>query len=274
MKRYTLHLIAILVLSMLPGFAQANAESYTRRLTADEEIYLGPGFDFDYAGDVGEDGVYTIVDEAVCEEGYIWGKLKSGAGWVMLDRIIYDTDYTVPLEYWVPIYEGPGYDYSFVRTVDETGVYTIVAEQIDDEDNYWGKLKSGIGWVDFTYIRTMGNPVITATYADEDLLQKGGYLLYSTDAEYPETVVFRAHEYLQDVYLYELGYDVDTYIPIEELHHFGRFYEDTPFVAELPFYGDMTTYGISFADEYGNDRHFALYISGRNGSLVMEEYVP
>ena len=44
-------------------------------------------------------------------------------------------------------------------------------------------------------------------------------------------------------------FDVDTYIPIEELHHFGRFYEDTPFVAELPFYGDMTTYGISFADE-------------------------
>lgn len=45
-------------------------------------------------------------------------------------------------------------------------------------------------------------------------------------------------------------------------------------VAAVAFYGDMTTFGISFTDASGVQRHYALYISARNSSLVLEEYVP
>ena len=34
----------------------------------------------------------------------------------------------------------------------------------------------------------------------------------------------------------------------------------------------MTSYGISFIDADGQEHHFATYISGRNGSLVLDEY--
>jgi hypothetical protein len=45
-------------------------------------------------------------------------------------------------------------------------------------------------------------------------------------------------------------------------------------VAELPFYGDMTAYGIAVTDIDGERRHYAVMLSGRDGSVVMNEYVP
>ena len=338
MKRCSLFLVLVLILAMLPG--SALAASYTTKLTAATNIYSGPGYDYTYVRDVGQDGVYTIVEEDICEEGYVWGRLKSGAGWVMLrnaepyegytmslsgDTAIYagpgydyayvgdvgkdgvytiveeqidddynvwgklksgagwvfiendwaDTFYTVPLSSWVQIFEAPGYDYSYVGDVGEDGVYTITAEYLDDEGNYWGHLKSGAGWVNLTEVRTKGNPAISAGYADEKLISEGGYVFYSMhDSEYVTKVVFRAHEFLQDVELCLLDYDeYGNYIPAGELYSFSDFFVDTPFVAELLFQGDLTTYGISFRDEYGTERTFALYISGRNGSPVLEEYV-
>ncbi len=340
MKYRSLAWVMALVLALLPCCAQAQSVPYTVNLSATDGIFTGPGYVYDYAKDVGSDGVYTIVEEKVCDEGCLWGKLKSGAGWVMLGSAeidnsytvslrgaasihagpgydcayvrdvgedgIYtiveeriddefnvwgrlksgagwvvvrcaglDESYTVKLGSWVQIFEDPGYDYVYVRDVGEDGVYTIVAEFLDDEGNYWGRLKSGAGWVNLTEVRTMGDPVITAGYADEKLISEGGYVFYSMhDSEYVTKVVFRAHEFLQDAELCLLDYDeYGNYIHAGELYSFSQFFEDTPFVAELLFQGDMTTYGISFTDEAGTERTFALYISGRNGSLVLDEYV-
>jgi hypothetical protein len=270
MKRF---LTMMLVLGLLLGCC-AQAASYTTRLAADTEIYQGPGYACGYASDVGTDGVYTIVEEAVCEDGYLWGKLKSGVGWVMLRRAVYATDYTVQLGGWVQVYDGPGYDYGYVRTIGEDGVYTIVQEALDSEGNTWGRLKSGIGWVNLTDVRTTGKPVITVDLANRELLNNGGYLLYeSEDPDYATTLVFYAHEMLRDVTLYGLLFDGEEYLT-DPLYHFELFYEDTPLVAELPFYGDMTSYGISFTDAAGNERCYEVYISGRDGKPVIQEYVP
>jgi len=267
-------MIVILSFAMLLSCAHAQSINYTTRLAGDVEIYRGPGYAYGYARDVGEDGVYTIVEEAICEDGYLWGKLKSGVGWVMLRRAVYATDYTVQLGSWVQVYDGPGYDYGYVRTIGKDGVYTIVQEALDYEGNIWGRLKSGIGWVNLTDVRTTGQPVITVDFANRELLNNGGYLLYeSDDPDYATTIVFYAHEMLRDVSLYGLLFDGEEYLT-DPLYHFNRFYEDTPLVAELPFYGDMTTYGISFTDAAGNERCFEVYISGRDGTPVIQEYVP
>ena len=254
----------------------AHAESYTTRLSGDTEVYVGPGYAYGYARDVGQDGVYTIVEEAVCEDGYLWGRLKSGVGWVMLKRVVYAHDsYTVSLGDWVEIYEGPGYDYSYAGIVGEDGVFTIVDELIDDEGNYWGKLKSGAGWVNLTWVRMTGNPVITASFADDKLLREGGYtLFYADESEYADMIAFRSGETLWNVRLTSLLYDGEAYIVGDELHYFDRMLKDVPFVVSMTFWGEMTTYGISFTDEAGAERYFAVYLSGRNGSPVMEEYVP
>lgn len=47
-------------------------------------IYAGPGYDHEYVGMVGVVGAFTIVEEKTDASGSLWGRLKSGAGWVDL----------------------------------------------------------------------------------------------------------------------------------------------------------------------------------------------
>ncbi len=72
-----------------------------------------------------------------------------------------DVPYTTQLSAARNIYNGPGNDYSHVQDVGLTGIYTIVAEKYDAYGNLWGKLRSGIGWVQLSgrlpesnYVRT------------------------------------------------------------------------------------------------------------------------
>lgn len=58
---------------------------YTVRITAtDLRIRKGPGTDNAIVSVI-KPGVYTIVSEATGKGATLWGKLKSGAGWVSLD---------------------------------------------------------------------------------------------------------------------------------------------------------------------------------------------
>jgi hypothetical protein len=85
-------------------------------------------------------------------------------------------------------------------------------------------------------------------------------------------IAFRANERLNNVRFTTLQYG-DIYEVVENHHWIHWMEEDTYFVAGVVFYGDMTTYGISFLDAEGNERHYAVSISGMNGALVMNEYV-
>ena len=47
-------------------------------------IHKEAGFNADNAGAIRDSGVYTIVEEKK-DGNLIWGRLKSGAGWISLD---------------------------------------------------------------------------------------------------------------------------------------------------------------------------------------------
>ena len=44
------------------------------------------------------------------------------------------------------IHEGPSYNSTYVQMLPK-GTFTIVAEEYDSNNNLWGKLKSGVGWI-------------------------------------------------------------------------------------------------------------------------------
>lgn len=48
---------------------------------------------------------------------------------------------------YVSIYGGPGYSYDLTGEITEKGIYTIVEEKEIPGEGKWGKLKSGIGWI-------------------------------------------------------------------------------------------------------------------------------
>lgn len=170
------------------------------------------------------------------------------------------------------IFDGPGYDYALVGTVREKGTYTIVAEEWDAEGNLWGKLKSGAGWVDLTQIRSAdyAESLISANYADEYLLLHGAYHYYPCEyTEYFVSVAFRAYGNLRDVTLFAYEFTDGGMVPGADLYTLPEWTPEMPLVAELPFPGDLTTYGIRFTDEKGITHIFDIYISGRNGMLIL-----
>ncbi len=60
---------------------------YTTRVKAPFNIFDQPGYDYYIVDTVWEKGLFTIIEEKEDEEGNLWGKLKSGQGWIDLTRI-------------------------------------------------------------------------------------------------------------------------------------------------------------------------------------------
>lgn len=79
------------------------------------------------------------------------GEFVSGVyGWVDLADLSYNTPYKISTKgKSINVMKGPGSSYALVKTVSK-GVYTIVEEQ-----NGWGKLKSGMGWIDLSLVEKM-----------------------------------------------------------------------------------------------------------------------
>ena len=144
--------------------ATPSFNSYTIALHATTSVYSGPGYEYNFVMKIDEDGVFTIVDEYTNPTtGVLWGKLKSGVGWVNISAAnFYNTydhkapnsqpnntvPYTVTVYAQTDVYAGPGFSYDYVMTIEEQGVYTIVEEYFDSYNMCtWGKLKSGVGWI-------------------------------------------------------------------------------------------------------------------------------
>lgn len=65
----------------------ANEVPYLLQLDRRQSVYRGPGYEYDLAMELANKGTFTIVEESRDPEGNLWGRLKSGAGWVDLTEI-------------------------------------------------------------------------------------------------------------------------------------------------------------------------------------------
>lgn len=111
---------------------------------------------------------------------------------------------------------------------------------------------------------------ILVDYAGEDFNPYEVY--WSEETDYITSIGFLPTERLTDVEFSLLTWNEDGSYDAEVLYSFDSMDPDRPFLAQVAFWGDMTTYGIAFTDESGARRQFAVYISGKDGSLICEEY--
>lgn len=204
-------------------------------------------------------------------EGLSWNGNPPDSNRAVLDNFIGRFPYLLEIPFAdQSIFSGPSYDYSFVQTVEFAGIYTIMEEQMDGEGNLWGRLKSGVGWVDLTEIqyRIDFYAPISANYADGPLLSSGDYRYCCLDSsEYSFTVAFRAYETLYDIQIHAVSDE-----PSEALYSLDQLTPDRPLVADIALPGDASAYSIYFSDEEGNINIYILTSSGRNNSLVFYEY--
>ena len=166
------------------------------------------------------------------------------------------------------IYAGPSFVSGAVGMVGEVGTYTIVEEATDADGNRWGRLKSGAGWLCLT---VPPFAPIYADYAPESF--NAFYAFWSDETDYITSIGFTPGETLTDVKFGLLDwFETESWQMSQVLHTIDEMDPDHPFLAQVVFWGDMTTYGISFTDESGEMRHFAVSISGKDGSLICQEY--
>ena len=118
--------------------------------TDELNVRKGPGVSYGVSGVLGRNEVYTIVQT---QNG--WGKLKSGAGWINLSYTKEYKETSTSVKYEVTasalnVRRGPGVSYAITATVKKGAVYTIT-----ETNNGWGKLKSGLGWVNLKYMKKL-----------------------------------------------------------------------------------------------------------------------
>ena len=166
------------------------------------------------------------------------------------------------------IYAGPAFLSGAVAMVEEAGTYTIVEESLDRDGNTWGRLKSGAGWICLT------EPALAPIYADYAAESFNAYHAYwSDETDYITAIGFTPAEKLTNVRFGLLDwFETESWQMAEELYTMDEIDPDHAFLAQVVFWGDMTTYGISFTDADGETRHFAVSISGKDGSLICQEY--
>ena len=174
----------------------------------------------------------------------------------------------------LPIYSGPGNTYDFVQTLGEAGTYTIVEEAYDEQGNLWGKLKSGIGWINLTNSRyadghrSEDEQLLTAEFTDK---ANEGDIFFSVDeSEYAVRLAFTAQENLTYQFC-QLVWETDRY-EIGEVFTENTLKAGETFVAQVAFPGDLTTYGLNVTGENHNVQYYAIYLSGKDGSLICQAY--
>ena len=171
------------------------------------------------------------------------------------------------------IYPTPSYDGAPVDMVGESGVYTIVEEAEDEYGNLWGKLKSGLGWVDLTEIRSEDyeSALMSANYAEDTLMPEGECHHYSTGRECLSPIIFRTYSDLQNVTLFTLEFAEEDYVPGEDFFTLPEMTTEKPLVAELDFPGDFSAYGVRFEDEYGMTHTYHIADNLAYNKLIFKE---
>ncbi len=113
-------------------------------------------------------------------------------------------------------------------------------------------------------------PLITADFAEEG--DQGDILFIGDESEYAMRLAFMAEEDITYQFC-QLIWETETY-EISYVFTENTLKAGETFVAQVDFPGDMTTYGINATDQNGSAQYYAVYISGRDGSLVCQSYEP
>ena len=162
---------ARLTAASAPSASAPSAASYGVRVTAASlNIRTGPGTQYAVCGSIQDKGLYSIVAEADGPGAKKWGKLSNGAGWIGLDHATVvpnapagvaappppppppSSSYVVRVTAAsLNIRTGPGTQYAVCGSIQDKGLYSIVAEADGPGAKKWGKLHNGAGWIGLDY---------------------------------------------------------------------------------------------------------------------------
>jgi len=172
----------------------------------------------------------------------------------------------------VEIMKGPGYGTEFVSVIDP-GTYTIVEEATDQNGLLWGKLKSGIGWIDLTYSREITNVFGPITIGDAAADTKGTHTFVQEGfQDYGSHYLITTEEAVTDLVLSTCDFLDRGPVPAKAMYRLDGLRPGESLRATLVFHGDLTNYALTYTDSQGQTHTCTFMHSGRDGSLIVQEY--
>ena len=123
-----------------------------------------------------------------------------------------------------------------------------------------------------------GTDPVSAVWRNE-LDEEPAYLpdiYYAEGANIENMLVFRTEVPVTDFTVYSMflktmdANGVPEYL-VSERYHLDELTPEHPLLASLIFSGDLPNNGISYTDHQGKERWFSVEISGRDGSLLLNE---
>ena len=116
------------------------------------------------------------------------------------------------------------------------------------------------------------NVPMRAEFATTDMTVDNYFI--AEDSEYISYILFTAEDKVTDVRVYAMDFVEDGFVPAEELYAADTMIKGETLLGGVVFWGDMTTYGVSFTDLNNEPHYYSLSQSGFDGSLVANEYIP
>ncbi len=114
-------------------------------------------------------------------------------------------------------------------------------------------------------------PIDIRLVYDESIVHSDFHEYTVDNSEYMVKIAFLPNEVLTDISFSSLQYDETSLIIDEKILTLPAISPEKPLLIGVVFYGDMTTYGISFRDLSGVMRYYSISLSGVDNSLEVLE---
>lgn len=115
------------------------------------------------------------------------------------------------------------------------------------------------------------SPIDISILYDNSIIHSDFHEYSVTVSDDNTQIVFLPNEVLTDISFVSLEYDDSSLVLDEKILTLPAISPEKPLLIGVVFYGDMTTYGISFRDLNGAMRYYSLSLSGFDNSLVVLE---
>ncbi len=114
-------------------------------------------------------------------------------------------------------------------------------------------------------------PITLESITKDDVNETDYHVFIKEESEYTQYLLLKPSEELSDISLYLMDIADEGLVPGEKLYTLDKLNVDKHLVVGVVFYGDLTTYGLSFKGASGNEYNYTIYTSGKDGSVILQK---
>ena len=190
-----------------------------------------------------------------------WVDHDSGVVWLKKSFAEYDSDFLLMIdcdEAALPAYDNAEqWEEAYINSPYGT-VMEIHQSEIDSAE-FCGYPKASY----FT-------PITLETITKNDVNENEHHVFVKEESEYTQYLLLEPSEELSDISLSLMELTDAGYAVGEKLYMLDKLNTDKPLVVGIVFYGDLTTYGLSFRNSLGKEYNYVIYTSGKDGSVILQ----